>query len=93
MCARSHGRPQSFGTTEQVMDATTPQTFVFTAEQAAKVLLLDQDRSIELAVRALYRLVEAKKIRPVIVGKWRRFTPAELTRYLNDETERYDDLR
>lgn len=74
------------------MDATTPQTFVLTAEQAARLLLLDQDRSIELAVRALYRLVDAGKIRPARVGKWRRFTPAELTRYLNEETERYGEL-
>lgn len=75
-----------------MMDATTLQPIVLTAEQAARVLLLDQDRSIELAVRALYRLVDAGKIRPAMVGKWRRFTPAELTRYLNDETERYGDL-
>lgn len=75
------------------MDAMTPQPIVLTAEQAAHVLLLDQGRTIELAVRALYRLVAAKKIRPVIVGKWRRFTPQELTRYLDEQTERYGELR
>lgn len=75
------------------MDATTPQPLVLTAEQAAHILLLDQDRKIELAVRALYRLVDTGKLRPVIVGKWRRFTPQELVRYLDEQTERYGDLR
>lgn len=74
-------------------DIDALQPLVLSAEQAARVLLLDQGRTIELAVRALYRLVDTKKIRPVIVGKWRRFTVKELTRYLDEQTERYGELR
>lgn len=72
-----------------MIEFTPIQPELLSAEDAARFLLLDQGRDMSAAIKALNRLVDKGKVRPVIVGKHRRYAVAELRRYINDETERY----
>ncbi len=61
---------------------------VLTPAEAAAYLRLDEDRELPAALRALDRLVDKRLLRPCIVGKRRRYSRAELDRFINEQTER-----
>lgn len=59
---------------------------LFTAEEAAVFLRLDEGRDIERAVKALYRYVDRGELRAAIVGNHRRFSIRELDRFIEAKT-------
>ena len=65
---------------------------LFTAEEAAVYLRLDEGREIGAAVKALNRLVDKGLIRPCLVGGKRRYSVAELDRFIHDQTAAYGEL-
>ena len=64
-----------------------PVPAVMTAEEACLYLRLDEGRSIKNAVRALNRLVDRRRITPIVVGKRRRYAKVELERFIVKEVE------
>ncbi len=61
---------------------------VLTAAEAVCWLRLDDDHEdIEQAVRALKRLVQIGKIRPLRCGRTHKYTITELERFIRDEVE------
>ena len=64
-----------------------PVPALMTAEEACMYLRLDEGRSIENAVRALNRIVDKRRITPIIVGKLRRYAKVELERFIIEEVE------
>jgi len=64
-----------------------------TALETARILRLDEGRSDELALKALSRLIENGLLRPAMVGKYRRFSPKEIARYIDARTENYAEVR
>ena len=60
---------------------------LMTSEEAASYLRLDEGRSIANAVKALNRLVDKRKITPIVVGKRRRYAKVELERFIIEEVE------
>ena len=69
------------------MSAESHNTPLLSAAQAADYLLLTEGRENGAAVKALYRLCDQHKIRPVVIGTHRRFAVWELDRFIKDETE------
>ncbi len=61
---------------------------LFTAEEAAVYLRLDEGRNIERAVKALYRYVDRGELHPAVVGRHRRFSRRELDRFIEAKTEK-----
>lgn len=59
---------------------------LYTAEEAATILRLDEGRDIERAVKALYRYVDRGEIHPAVVGQHRRFSRQELDRFIKAKT-------
>lgn len=60
---------------------------LLTAEEAASYLRLDEGRSTEQAIRALFRYVTRRQLRAAIVGNHRRFSIRELDRFIEARTE------
>ena len=61
-------------------------------EEAAAYLRLDEGRDNGAAVKALNRLVDKGLLRPAIIGNHRRYSIAELNRFIADQTAAYGDL-
>lgn len=62
---------------------------VLTAAETVRWLRLDEDHDDPgLAIKALYRLVQEKRLRPLRVGKSYKFTTTELERFVSNEVER-----
>lgn len=62
------------------------QPRLLTAEEAAGYLRLDEGRSTEQAVRALYRYVDRGELRAAVVGNHRRFDVQELDLFIERKT-------
>ena len=70
-------------------DPPRPAPALMTAVEAATYLRLTEGRDIGDAVVSLEYLVGEGRIRPCRVGRFNRFTRAELDRFMNDQTENY----
>lgn len=66
---------------------------VLTAEEACRYLRLDEGRDMDNAVKALNRLVDNGRLRPCVVGKYRRYSVDELRRFIERETEKSGEVR
>lgn len=71
-------------------DPPRPAPALMTAEEAAVYLRLNVGgRDIHDAVASLEYLVSHGRIRPCRVGKFNRYTRAELDRFMHDQTQRH----
>ncbi len=62
---------------------------VLTSEETVRWLRLDEDHAdIGQAVKALHRLVQEGRLRPLRVGRTYKFTLGELERFVATEVER-----
>lgn len=74
--------------TEFFPNSDKPVPLLVTESEAVVILRLDEDaRSPQAALRALRRLVETKRLRPVRVGRHNRFAREELRRFILGATE------
>jgi hypothetical protein len=65
-----------------------------TAQEAAVYLRLTEgDRDIGDALKSLEYLVTTGRVRPCRVGRFNRFTRAELDRFMTDQTQQYPARR
>ncbi len=64
---------------------------LLTPREAVMYLRLDAERELPASLRALDRLVDKRLLRPCIVGKRRRYSRAELDRFIDEQTERWGD--
>jgi len=73
-------------------DPPRPAPALMTGEEAAMYLRLTEGgRDISDALSSLEYLVSEGRIRPCRVGRFNRFTRAELDRFIHEQTERYAD--
>ncbi len=70
-------------------DPPRPAPALMTAQEAAIYLRLAEDRDIGDALVSLEYLVAEGRIRPCRVGRYNRFTRAELDRFMSEQTENY----
>ena len=85
------GDPGQPGTDEHrsgdpVIEFRPIEPMLFTAEEAAVFLRLDEGGDIERAVKALYRYVDRGELHPAVVGQHRRFSRQELDRFIKAKT-------
>ena len=59
---------------------------------AARYLLLTEGRSDKAGVKALNRIVDSGRLRPALIGKYRRYCVRELDRFIDAMTEQYAEL-
>lgn len=75
-------------------DPPRPAPALMTAQEAAVYLRLTEgDRDIADALKSLEYLVTTSRVRPCRVGRFNRFTRAELDRFMNDQTQQYPARR
>ena len=65
----------------------TPAHVLLSATEAAAYLLLAEGKEEEAAVKAVNRLVDARRIKPCVIGGVRRYARAELDRFIFEQTE------
>ncbi len=88
---RSRPSPLPGSAAEETGGAAPP--LVLLPAEAAHLLRLDEDgRDADLAVRALDRLVAKRLLRPCIIAGRRRYSPAELLRFIEERTAAYGPL-
>jgi hypothetical protein len=75
----------------RAMNSNGLPLMLLTAEEAARVLRLADDRDEAAAVKALNRLVDRGFIRPALVGKRRRYSIGEIQRFIDARIEHYGD--
>ena len=75
------------GTREPVPSLLTP------AEAALYLRLTEDSGDAEAARRRINRLVDQRKVRPCLVGGKRCYSRWELDRFIQEETERYGEIR
>lgn len=59
------------------------------AEAAVYLRLIEDAEDAEAGRRKMNRLVDQGKVRPCLTGGRRRYSKAELDRFIADETEKY----
>ncbi|MCI0352661.1 MAG: helix-turn-helix domain-containing protein [Acidobacteriales bacterium] len=72
--------------------ANLPLVLLSDFEAATVLRLADDAATPEIAVKRLNRLVDSGQLRPCIVGKRRRYSLSELTRFINAQVERYAEV-
>lgn len=90
---QSHANPPH-GTEWLPTDPPRVAPALMTASEAAAYLRLTEDgRDIGDALKSLEYLVTTGRVRPCRVGRFNRFTRAELDRFMHEQTERYEERR
>ena len=77
------------GQLEYFPSTTEPVPALLTAEEACRFLRLDLGRDMDAALKALRRLVDRRQLRPCQVGKYNRYSRAELLRFIHERTEQF----
>ena len=62
------------------------EPILYTAEEAAHILRLDEGRDMELAIKSLNRYVDRGELHPAAVGQHRRYSRQELDRFIKAKT-------
>ena len=73
--------------TEYFPNTNQPVPRVLTADEACRYLRRDEDRDVELARKALRRLVDKRLLNPCRLGRHNRYTREELERLVRQLTE------
>ena len=92
--AQSHAAALLHGTEWLPTEPPRVAPALMTASEAAAYLRLTEDgRDIGDALKSLEYLVTTGRVRPCRVGRFNRFTRAELDRFMHEQTERYESRR
>ena len=68
----------------------TPVHVLLSATEAATYLLLAEGKDAAAATKAINRLVDARRIKPCVIGGVRRYARAELDRFILEQTESWE---